>query len=403
MAESCAVAFGRYLRMLRERRALSLDDVATMSRSLADPVDKSYLSRCENGHYGVGFSKAITLSRIYDVSTEVLAERLELDTELDRIAGPDTAGLSHGELVKRGVAAVGRGAAWEMYAHFRDAVHLALHADLSPTFRDREEQHLIACMNASTAAGRLGRSRFSLHELEYIRGVGHLGPSMEPLLLDLLSSRYRILGELDKARGFADEAVRMAEEEGSATALGYAYSNRARLALQEKEFEQAVTHYRVAFTAHRQAGRVNECASTHLNLANAYFCLHRPKAARRALAASERLATSLGATRTRALVRIVLGEIEEADGRRMEATRQWREALDMAKHIRDKIVQFKAEFFLFRQALRQGEDAVAGAIGRRLSRLAAWIPSDVEELPEFKELTNRRPTKRRRRVPASQL
>ena len=59
MAESCAVAFGRYLRMLRERRGLSLDEVAAMSRSLADPVDKSYLSRCENGRYGIGFSKAM--------------------------------------------------------------------------------------------------------------------------------------------------------------------------------------------------------------------------------------------------------------------------------------------------------------------------------------------------------
>ncbi len=94
MAENCAVAFGRYLRMLRERRGLSLDDVATMSRSLADPVDKSYLSRCENGRHGIGFSKAITLSRIYGVPTEVLAERLELDTELDRIGGPDTSGLT---------------------------------------------------------------------------------------------------------------------------------------------------------------------------------------------------------------------------------------------------------------------------------------------------------------------
>ena len=141
MAETCAVAFGRYLRMLRERRGLSLDDVATMSRSLADPVDKSYLSRCENGHYGIGFSKAITLSRIYGVPTEVLAERMELDTELDRIGGPETKGLSYAEMQKKGVAAAGRGAAWEAYAHFRDSVHLAQSADLSPTFRDLTEKN----------------------------------------------------------------------------------------------------------------------------------------------------------------------------------------------------------------------------------------------------------------------
>jgi tetratricopeptide (TPR) repeat protein len=402
MAESCAVAFGRYLRMLRERRGLSLDDVATMSRSLADPVDKSYLSRCENGHYGIGFSKAITLSRIYGVPTEVLAERLELDTELDRIGGPDTSGLTHGELQKRGVAASNRGAAWDAYTNFRDSVHLALRAELSPTFRDAEEQHLIACMNVSTAAGRLGRSRFSVHELEYIRAAAHLGPGLEPLLLDLLSWRYRVLGELEKARGLADEAVTKAEEDGSASARGYAYANRARLACHEKDFRKAISLYQIAFKAHEQAGRINECANTLLNLANAYVDSKRRQSAQRALAAAERLALSVHDTRTRVLIRVLGGELSEAEGLHSEATRRWHEALELARSLNDKILQFKAEFYLYRHALRREEEATARALGRRLLRLAAWIPADLEELAQFRELSGNGLALRRTRVPAPQ-
>jgi tetratricopeptide (TPR) repeat protein len=402
MAESCAVAFGRYLRMLRERRGLSLDDVATMSRSLADPVDKSYLSRCENGHYGIGFSKAITLSRIYGVPTEVLAERLELDTELDRIGGPDTAGLSHAELQKRGVAAIGRGLGWDAYSYFRDAVHLARNAALSPSYRDATEQHLITCMNVSTAAAVLGRSRFSLHELEHIRGVDHLGPKLQTMLLDLLSWRYRVVGETGKARALADEAIAKADEEGSPASRGYAYANRARLAYEERDLRESISLYQVAYKAHRQAGQSNECARALLNVANAYNVMGNRKPARRALAAAEILAESLGEVRIRGLIRVLLGEIEDAEGRSEEAAMHWREAVDLAKQARDKILHFKGAFFLYQQALRLDQQLTATALGRRLLKLSAWVPSDVEELSRFKELAARTHLSSRRRVPFPQ-
>jgi len=91
LATSSTLAFGQYLRTLRERRGLSLDDVATLSRTFADPVEKGYLSRCENGHQSLALSKMIALSRIYEVPAEVLVERLELDLEVEKLGGPETA------------------------------------------------------------------------------------------------------------------------------------------------------------------------------------------------------------------------------------------------------------------------------------------------------------------------
>ena len=49
MAESQNIAFGRYLRTLRKRRSLSLQDVASLSQAFAETLNKGYLSRCENG------------------------------------------------------------------------------------------------------------------------------------------------------------------------------------------------------------------------------------------------------------------------------------------------------------------------------------------------------------------
>ena len=109
MAESCAKSFGRYLKTLRERRGLALDDVASLSKSYADSVAKSYLSRVENGLLSLALPKMIPLCRIYEISTEALVERLELDLELDKLGAPETSGLQFGEMLARGKAAFEHG------------------------------------------------------------------------------------------------------------------------------------------------------------------------------------------------------------------------------------------------------------------------------------------------------
>ncbi|MBZ5639873.1 MAG: helix-turn-helix domain-containing protein [Acidobacteriia bacterium] len=402
MAESCTVAFGRYLRMLRERRGLSLEDVATMSRSLADPVDKSYLSRCENGRYGIGFSKSITLSRIYGVPNEVLAERMELDTELDRIGGPDTAGLSYAEMQKRAVAAMGRGLGWEAYAYFRDALPLARQAPLSESFRDATEQLLIGCMNVSSVAAILGRFRYSVHELEYISETHSVSAKHAPALLDLLSARYRALQQFDKARDLARQAVFEAERDGTTSYLGFVYSNSARLACDEGQLAQGLKLYQQAFKAHKKVGQSEECARALLNIASTYFDQSRYRAARLAAVAAERIAAPLGMDRIRALLRILLGEIAEAENHSSLAVERWLEAADIARKVRDKILQFKAGFPLFRHLLAKGDETTARALERRLLRLSAWVPDNLEELTSFRQLSRANQPPRSRRVSRTQ-
>ena len=159
MAESCAIAFGRYLRTLRERKGYSLDEVAALSRTFADPVAKSYLSRVENGHIHLAVPKLIPLSRIYEIPPEVVLERLELDMELDKIGGPDTNGMDYSQLTERGKAALERGALWEAYALLRDSALVARTPFLE--IADRTEQLLCAAHGSIWRSDKLGRARLA--------------------------------------------------------------------------------------------------------------------------------------------------------------------------------------------------------------------------------------------------
>lgn len=386
MAESCNVAFGHFLRMLRGRRGLSLDEVAALSRTFADSVAKSYLSRVENGHISLALPKLIPLSRIYEIPPEVVLERLELDMELDKVGGPETSGLDFTQMSERGKAAIDRGAIWDAYAYFRDSAQVARSSPLMGRLRDHSEQLLCAHMNLSTAAIKLGRCRLTLFELEFIHSTGRLSARLQPLLFERLSAAHFSLNEMPKAREYADLAIAEAEESQERDFLGYFLSSRARIAMQEGEVDRAIELYQRAFEEFRLAEVQPECALMLYNLAQAYVFAKRYTAARRALLSADRLAGPLGQNRIRALVRILLGEVEELNSKPVAAAQHWREAASIAKDMNDRIIKFRAEYFLYKQARSQGHALEAKAIEKRLNRVAPWIPREVAELGEFHQL-----------------
>ena len=183
MAEEWHLAFGRYLRTLRNRRELSLQEVASLSQSFPDTLNKGYLSRCENGRQSLAFSKVIALGKIYKVPADVLLERLELDLELERIGGPDTEGMGFAELTAAGKVAMESGRRWDAYGFLRDAVRHAPTAPLRPRFRDLSEQSACAQMTCGTAARSLGRYLFARHEFLFVFEAQALGPGLSAVLL----------------------------------------------------------------------------------------------------------------------------------------------------------------------------------------------------------------------------
>jgi tetratricopeptide (TPR) repeat protein len=387
MAENWTTAFGRYLRTLRERRGLSLHDVSALSQPFADTLNKGYLSRCENGRQRLAFSKVIPLSRIYNVPADVLLERMELDMELDRVGGPDTAGMSFSDLTKAGTEALIQGYRWKGYAYLRDALPRAGVGDLMAGFRDTEEQVLCSFMNCGTSALGLGRLRFCLHEYLFIRASGVLGPRFRPVLLERLSVTHRGLKQPEQARQFAEEAVREGEAFGELSYLGFIYFNRAKQAHEEGDHELAITFYQKAYETHRAAERPPESACALHNLAQVYFDLKRYRTARRTLIAAQRLMKPLQQHRTLALNWMLMGELDALEKQDERAAIHWREAVEMAKKLNDKVLRFKAEYLLFRQACEKGNEPAARSIERRLRKLSNWVPESTPELREFAELS----------------
>lgn len=390
MAESWNQAFGRYLKTLRERKGLSLQEVSSLSQAFTETLNKGYLSRCENGVQCPAFSKIIPLGRIYGVPVEVLLERLELDMELDNIGSPDTCGMSYDEMTQAGAVAINQGFAWKAYALVRDAIERAKTDDTAPRHRDQREQIACASMNCAMAARRLGRRRLALHEFKYIESRGTLGPRYRPIVLERLSMCYRQLNRMDLAQQYGDKAIAEAEASGALDRLAYVYSNRAGIALALSDPEQAAVFYQKSYDAFRDAGIEVECARAMNNLASVYIDLGRLGATRRLLIAAHKLAKRLNQHRAQALGRIMMGEVDLLENRNDLATKRWKEAVAIAEKLNDKTLRFQAEVCLYKQAHDQGDDEAARSLHRRLRKLALWVPADTQELATYKRLTAER-------------
>lgn len=388
MAEKWTQAFGRYLRTLRERQGLSLQDVASLSQPFAERLTKGYLSRAENGRVRLALSKVSALSHIYKVSAEVLLERIDLDMELDRVGSPETEGMSWRELWEAGKRASGDGYRWNAYAFFRSSADLVDSGSVDSDYRDISEQAACASMACATAAMALGRVHFAHHEYSHVEAHREVGPRYEPLVLERLAVAYRKLGDLDKARSYCDRAIEAAQVSEGRAYLGYTYATRAMLALVESDLALAAEFTKKSHDIFKDGNRVPEHATQLSNLAQIYFDLGRYGAARRALTATESVLKGGGYHRHQALVRILQGEIDRVEHNKESAEARWKEAAQIAKQLRDKTLQFKAEYHLFRLAQDVGNDPVCRSIHRRLLRLANYVPEDTPELQEFRSLVS---------------
>jgi tetratricopeptide (TPR) repeat protein len=201
---------------------------------------------------------------------------------------------------------------------------------------------------------------------------------------------------MDEAKVLADRAVELAKESPQRKHLADALDTRASLANRANNFALGIAGYQEAFAAYKAVGRTVDCARTLNNLAQSYFNVRRFKAARRALAAADRLATELGADAVRARSRILLGELEALDGNYARASMLWHDALEIARRTRDTVVHFKAEFQLFKLSIEQRNLTAANALGRRLNRMSPWISRSEPEVAEFLRLfaIHRKPKQR---------
>jgi len=386
VAEGSGKAFGRYLRTLRERRGLSLDDVRSLSQTFPETLTKSYLSRCEHGHHKVALAKLIPLSRIYEVPAEALLERIELDLELDRLGGPETEGKSFAELADAAKDMSERGFQWEAYACARDAVARAPLSPVRDRYRDLAEQVAVATLNAATMAGGLGRNRFALHESLCVLHSKSVTAINHARVCDRIATIYRKLRQLDLAEEFAVQAISGAEASDDRVGLAYMYGTRARIAAVRPDPRAAVIFLHKSYSLHREAGHLENMAIALVSIAECYLDMRRIRSARRASEAALRSLADHPRSHARAAALSVMGKVMEAEGRFDYAISVWHEAASLARDYKDRVLRFKIDLSLLRRAMSSDDEPSARAIRRRLRKLAPWIPQEVEELTQYRDL-----------------
>lgn len=387
MAESSALAFGRYLRSLRERRGLSLLKVCEISAHAPESLDKGTLSRLERGRQSPSIFKLGPLSRMYEIAPEALIERMELDREIDRLGKPATAGKSYEELHRLGATALLRSnLKWEAYAYFRDAVPLA-----------SEERRIQAWSNLVTAIRSLGKNALALHELREIELSLEGDAAQRAILHERMSNCHCSLGNMRQAEEYAESAIAQALAQGDPRTLAFACAARAQTAFEQEQWSLAADSFNRSLSAYRESeGRT--CllqpvpafeSHTLLMLAECAMHLGSVARARRLVLVAKRMSQELQSPMALAYSELLLGRIDERDGAREQAEERFRRAASLAAKTDNRRLAFSAELELFRQAQKAGDLARARASRRRLDRLAPWVPPHILALREFKQLIGR--------------
>jgi tetratricopeptide (TPR) repeat protein len=348
-------------------------------------VSKVYLSRVENGHSKIAFSRMIALCRAYEYPIDAASERLWLDLGVDRMDDPpDTAGKGAKELLREGRGYLQRGFRWHAYACARDAIAVAKTTPVSEVFRDHEEQYLIATMNAATAAARLGRYRFALLEYRQIENNDAFQPKHQPLVLTHIASTLLGLSRLNEAVIYADRAIEAASEPECTHYLGDCLTTRSLIAYAARNFEDAISFCRRAVHEYKRTSNAKETANALVNLAQASFDVGRTSAARRFLAAADRLTRQHDFVGVRARALILAGEVHETSGDLNAAEKVWSEAQRLATKLGDSTLLFKVKFCLRRHAIKTNRTGIARRLERSLERMSPWIPLDTTELASFR-------------------
>lgn len=385
MAASAVEAFGAYLRQLRERRDLSLDDVASLSSSFPDPIGKAYLSRCENGKLKIAFSKTIALSRIYEVPPEVLAERMRLDLEIDRLGAPDTTGMSFREMYKASVKASHEGRHWDAYAIARDLGSLRNDVVVIDRVETAEQQQMACRLRVASVGLSLDACEFSEFELNAIPRDG-LSPYYAAVLYDRLSVHERRAKRHRSAIELADKSIGIARTASFDKLLGPFFENRAMTYSAMGDSESAISSQQLAIEHYDASTPAVDRIQAYARLGTIYIGAKRLKAAKKILNSALKSAVNERLRRSQAQCLCLRGDVEWEMNNHERARSDWQSAANLLRGTNELRLKFVASTRLYRAAVEASDDVAVRNLRRRLARWRAAIPAGLPELDEYHEL-----------------
>jgi tetratricopeptide (TPR) repeat protein len=393
MEEKGSKRFGSYLRKLREERRLTLDTIEDLSQSHSDRISRTYLSRCENGRTLPSFTKLFTLSKIYRTRLTALAERLQLDVELESMPPVDLTATGYEELTRRGQDEVRQGNVKAAFLLFNAAWDSAsLQEDESRRAQHGSEARLALAI----ALYRLGRLEMAEEECKGLLSQAGLAPVVGRRTLILLSAIYYDTTRNELARIMIHEAEARLNGIASqpagapgipvedAKSFADILSMKGLLELESGRFDEA----RAAFEKARERYEALEDAfSLCKTFGNLGAVAARAGQERHALAHFQHsldMARQQGYPYYAAKRLHDIGRLHYDRGRLGEARRSLHDSNELARRGEFHDVTFLNCFYLWKSALAEGDRAAAMANDKSLRFFAFKIENSFPELEEFK-------------------
>lgn len=372
--------FGQSLRTWRERRHLSLDDVAAKATTWSEPIGRSSLARFESGEVLPTLDRLSVLARALDVPLVELVERYEVER---RVAAtlPTLEAVPDGDLL---------GAASERLRAGRWFEVLALVSLAQDRLAGRPEHD-----------GHDDAKNLKLREIDALVHLGYYGLAKAEVEV-LLSDRGLTLEEQIQAWQFftmacyrlkrftvallgLDRVDTLLNAEGAPTALRsmMAYL-RGSLQVVMGNAEVAVSSYEVAIRGFEQDGDQFQACSARVNLAEAQLAAGHLGKARLEVEAAVDVARAKGFNRPCALGLSTLACISHRGRKPADAERFAIASNEIAVVIEYWDVCFRNNSILREIARDRGDIKLAERCERAMRAFLPRVDPDLPEAAQFR-------------------
>ena len=380
--------FGQRLRSWRERRRLSLDEVAAIASGSSDPISRSSLARFESGEVLPTLGRLSVLARALDVPFTQLAAQYELDSRLAGVK-PEISGLSLAEIVTAASECV-RSGQWLSVLAFVIAAEDRLGSN--PAFSSDESRGLN--LREIDALVHLGYHVLAKAEVEVLLADPGLSTEQKLQAWQLfVISCYR-------QRLFTVAIAGLAQAEALLPKDGPPMPMHPQLAFLRGALEVTMGHpeaaiapYEAAVHGFEEQGNRFQVCSARVSYAEALVTLGHFGRARAAAETAVREAAEAGFERTRALGLSTLAVLSHRARNLAEAERWLAASNEIAVRTEYWDVCFRNNWVLRQIARTKDDTKMAERCDRALRTYLSRVDQDLPEVREYKDEIRRQSEK----------
>jgi transcriptional regulator with XRE-family HTH domain len=376
--------FGQSLRRWRERRHLSLDDVAAKATTWSEPIGRSSLARFESGEVLPTLDRLSVLARALDVPFVELVERYEVER---RVAAtlPSLEATPDDALLRTSSERLRAGRWFEALA----LVSLAQDRLAGRSDPERPERSKHLKLREIEALVHLGYHGLAKAEVEILLGDRQLALEEQIQAWQLFTMACYRLKRFTVALVGLDRVDALLNTEGAPSALRstMAYLRGALQAIMGNA-DVAIPSYEAAIRGFDQEGDAFQSCSARVSLAEAQLSAGHLGKAKFEVEAAVEVARVRGFDRQRALGLSTLASISHRARKHSDAERYAVESNAIAVLIEYWDVCFRNNWILREIARAGGDTKLAERCERAMRAFLPRVDPDLPEAARFRsELT----------------